>query len=70
MGDDRQVLRIVVQPVHRRGREVGGGRLHALAHCFSAALFFSDLRALYLLDRRFSVKYPSSDVVTCPTESN
>ena len=40
VGDDRQLLRIVVQPVHRRGREVGGGRLHALAHCFSAAPLF------------------------------
>ena len=41
-----------------------------LSHIAFQPLFFSDLRVLYLRDRRFSVKYPSSDVVTCPTESN
>ena len=40
-----------------------------LSHIAFQPLFFSDLRVLYLLDRRFSVKYPSSDAVTCPTES-
>ena len=40
-GHDGQLLRVVVQPVHRGGGEVGGRRVHALTHLYV-------LRPLYL----------------------